>query len=199
MKKPIEINLSAIARIDPAPLKQALELYRKSSSDLTGARARLEALNVEIRDYLEAADPDDAAAVQLISGKKTQAEILPGLIRKVERNLETEIVPALRREASALQGALKKFYGEALDSVADQLATLVFRPYFSDRVEPNGVRVDRARAIALQSDDCGRIAQRRDEAAWVKIDDQPRSNNPAHFDKRLCEAAESLLALARES
>lgn len=196
MKKPT-ISLAAVERVDAVPLRKALELYRKATAEISSARTRETALRKEISGYLESIDVDDEKAVSLVGGKKIQLEILPNLIRKVERTLADQIAPSLLREADKFKSGLCHFYREAHAAVAAQLAE-VFRAYFADRVAA-GDKVDRAVEIARQTDDCQAIAARLAEAGQIQLPDQPRSNNPAAWDNGVVGAAEQLLVLAEKS
>lgn len=197
MKKPV-ISLAAVERIDALPLRKALELHQKASAEIVAARQRETALAKEVGDYLAGIDPNDEKAVSLVAGKKIQQEVLPRLIAKVESQVADEMAPALLREADQFRGDLIRFYTEARETVAQQLAA-IFRPFFSPQTNLAGEQVDRALEIARQSDDCVRVYARQHEAERISLPTQPRSNDPARHDRELVEAARALLVLAERS
>lgn len=196
MKKPV-ISLSAIQRIDAEPLRKALDLHRKATSEITAARQREADLQLEVSSYLDSIDPGDEKAVSLVANKKVQAEVLPRLIAKVERQVADEITPALLREADTFRDSLRRFYAEAAETVAGQIAA-IFRPFFAPQPNRAGEVVDRALDIARQTDDCLRIYERLEQVNRIALPDQPRSNNPTRHDAALVEAARHLLTLAEQ-
>jgi hypothetical protein len=196
--KRILIDLKGTARVDPAPMKKALELVQKTKAEIAGAARRRSALEIEVKEYLETCDPDDHKAIQYASGKRMQLEILPNLIARAERVLDTKLVPALEREVDVFKSGLKQFYASAHDIAAKEIATL-FRPYFASTHSLGGELQDRALAIAQQTDDCAAIMQRLSEAERISLPHDCRSNNSDKFDRGLCEAAMALLALAERT
>ncbi|HEY4247824.1 MAG TPA: hypothetical protein VGM64_13295 [Lacunisphaera sp.] len=199
MKKPI-INLAAIERIDAVPLRKALELHNKATKEIADARVREIALHKEIDDFLAKTSLDDEKGLQLVSGKKIQAEILPNLIRKLENTLENELAPSLLREAEKFQREMVRFYREAHQAVGTQLAE-VFRPYFEPRTNAlNGDKRDRAKEIAMQTDDCSQIEWRLSKTQGIQLPvNHVRSNAPEAFDRTLVGVAKELLEMAEKN
>lgn len=200
MSRRPKLDISGISKVDAVPLRKALELQQKAISEIAKAKDRQAALEKEVGDWMENTDPDDAARIQLISGKKIQVDIMPGLIRRHEITLDRELTPTLIREADKFRSNLRRFYEQASEAVAAQVAE-VLRPYFSIQVERNGEKRDRAIALASQSDDCFVLSSRIHRVDSFRISDQPRPSDPvlaACYDRNLAETAAALLALAEE-
>lgn len=202
MSRRPKLDISAVNKVDAVPLRKALEIQQKAIAEIAKAKERLVALEKEIADWMETTSPDDMERIQLISGKKIQADILPGMIRKMETQLGGDITDNLRRQADIFRGNLRRFYEQAGEVVAGQVAD-VLRPYFSATTnERNGEELDRALSLARQSDDCAAISARVRRAERVMITDQPRWNHDATasaaYDRTLAEAATALLMLAEE-
>lgn len=201
MSRRPKLDISAVNKVDAVPLRQALAIHQKTLAELAKARARKEALDKEIENWMANTDPDDAERIHLISGKKIQADILPGMIRRLENQLMSEISPALVREADNFKGEVRRFYEQAQEAIAVQVAEII-RPYFSTITEHNGDKRDRALGLARSCDDCWAVSARAERLGRIYISDQPRPGNfdaGANYDRNLAEAATALLMLAEES
>lgn len=202
MSRRPKLNISAVNKVDAVPLRKALELQQRALAEIAKGKERLAALEKEIAEWMETTNPDDMERIQLISGKKIQADILPGMIRRMEGQLGSEITENLRRQADLFRDNLRRFYEQANEVVAGQVAD-VLRPYFSPTTQVNGDKHDRALDLARQSDDCAGIHARIRRVESVRLSDQPRWNHDATaaatYDRNLAEAATELLMLAEES
>ncbi len=195
--KTVVINLTAIERINAVPLRQALDLYNKAVAGIALERERFAALKQEVSAFVADTNPSDAKRVGQITAKQMQLDMFPGFIARCEQQIGDTLIPALERHAEDFRAALVRFYNDAHEAAATQLADL-FRPYFSHRVVV-GDRRDTARDIALQSDLCQGIYDRREQAGGVRWSTSSRSNNPESYDRDLAEAAQKLLNLASKS
>ena len=189
------MNLAALDKVDDKPLRKSLEVMRTAWREIDDAKVRLSALEKEVAEFLEQADPDDAQALHIASAKRMQIEIIPRLIAKVERNLENDIEPAMVRNLDRFRSALREFYEQAFDVTAEELAKF-FKPYFSGQIEHGNGVVDRALFVARQSDDCRELLKRQHEISDIRIPVSHRSNAPQAHDRALCGAAMELLELA---
>jgi hypothetical protein len=187
MKKTV-INLTAIERIDAMPLRKAVEYLKKGRDEIDSARVREKLLKEEVEKFLATTDLDDEKSLQLVSGKKIQAEIIPNLIARVERNLNEKALPTLLAETDQFKSALLRFYQSAYDATAEQIAEQ-FRGYFSDP--------EKALRVARDTDDCWAINARIRQAGLIHIPTQgaPRVTEAAAV-KNLIQSAEDLLAIA---
>lgn len=201
MSRRPKLDISGINKVDAVPLRQALALQQKAIAEIAKAKERQAALEKEVAEWMENTDPDDANRIQLISGKKIQVDIMPGLIRRHEITLDRELTPTLVREADRFRGNLRRFYEQASEAVAAQVAE-VLRPYFSIQQHGNGEKRDRALDMARQADDCFAISMRIERVNSIQISDQPRPSFPeaaARYDSDLAESATALLMLAEEA
>ena len=202
MSRRPKLDISGVSKVDAVPLRKALELQQKAIAEIAKAKERQTALQKEVADWMENTDPDDAGRIQLISGKKIQVDLMPGLIRRHEILLDRELTPTLVREADKFRDNLRRFYEQANEAVAAQVAE-VLRPYFSIQMERNGEKRDRALNMARQSDDCFALSSRIERVNSIRISDQPRpSHHPEHaarFDCDLAQSATALLMLAEEA
>lgn len=198
MKKP-QFNLAAIERVDATPLRKALEVYQKALSEIEKAKTRKIDLDKEVADWLENTDPDDEKRVQMIAGRKIQAEILPNLIKRVEDQIEEKLAPALATEIDKFQGGLCRFYRQAEDGIASQIAEII-RPFFARPLIVVGDKVDRARDIALRSDDCVDVRERISRVESLRLPSNGRDAVSAkYWDEAAINIATSLLKFAEQS
>jgi hypothetical protein len=201
MSRRPKLDISAVNKVDAVPLRKALELHQKALAELAKGRARQDALNKEIADWMENTDPDDTERIQLISGKKIQADIIPGLIRRNEIQFTRDLSPALLSEADKFKSALRRFYEQANEAICVQVAE-VLRPYFTIRTHANGEKHDRAMDFARQSDDCWGIHARLGRLESIRLSDASRPGDFAegeNYDRDLAQSATALLMLAEEA
>jgi hypothetical protein len=202
MSRRPKLDISAVNKVDAVPLRKALEIHQKALAELEKGRARQAALNKEIEDWMANTDPDDEKRIQLISGKKIQADIIPGMIRRNELQFVRELSPALLREADKFKSELRRFYEQANEAIAVQVAE-VLRPYFCVRTTAiNGEKRDRALELARQSDDCWAVYERLERLNRISVREETRPENfdaGTRYDRELAEAATALLMLAEEA
>jgi len=191
------VDLTAIKRVDPVPLRKALETYKKAKSEVAGGKGRLLAIQKEIDDFLAGTNADDTERLQIISAKQLQVQILPNLIRRVEKQIDSDLFRALLKEAHQFQHAIIDFYSSAANETARQIATY-FRPFISQE----GVALD----VALRfSDDCKVVGGRIGAAQAITLPNElmGRSSyserDKESIDREIIEAAVQLLALASKS
>lgn len=195
MKK-ITVKLAALDKVDDKPLRKSLEIIRKAWREIDDAKDRLAALEKEVEDFLNKADPDDEKALHLAASKRMQIEIIPRLISKVEHNLEEEISPSMEANLDRFKTSLRQFYEQAFEVTEEEMAKF-FKPYFSDQVESGGTTIDRALKVARECDDCRELQVRIREVESQRLPATHRSGYDLRkFDANLCELADHLLALA---
>lgn len=134
-----------LSKLDPKPLRSALESVRKAQAEITAGRERKTALEKEVKDFLETTQMADDEAVQLVNGRRLQAEMLGHILPRKEAALEP-LVRALFNAVDAFESGLRAVADAEAAALTDKIAGLL-RPYCSDYREA-GDKVDAAQAIA---------------------------------------------------
>lgn len=206
MSRRPKLDISAVKKVDAVPLRKAIELHEKALSEIEKAKARKEALDKEVAEWMDNTDPDDTERINLIAGRRIQAEVIPGLVRRMEQQIERELSPKLIEEADKFRSALSRFYGAARKAVAEQLSQVLL-PYFERRQQAflrDGAEGGFGMHLALQSDDCLEITERLEAVRMVQLPSVSRpglAEDPTHlaqYDKNVIEAAKRLIELAEQ-
>ncbi len=202
--KTTKIDLGAVSRLDPEPLRRRLKAFGNLKTDIAALKERRKALDTEVRDLVENGNVDDEERIQLIAAKRTRLEILPFIVAKSERQLADDAA-ALLSEADKFRDGLRRFYDDVHAAVASSVAGIIGR-YFSGEVNHAAVdaagatvdqRTSRALVVATGCDDCREVSERKAEAERIQFPvTQPRSNFPDSHDAQLIQSCEALLSLA---
>jgi DNA-directed RNA polymerase subunit K/omega len=172
---------------NPEPLKAALLQLRAGRQQIAALRAKAEELTASLANL----DPLDDAAMTAAASRQMALTQIPARIKTLETALE-EVAAALFKEQDRFQYALREVAMIERELKLDALEAK-FQPYFASRRAQNGEVTNRARQIAAQADVFYGIPG--ETVGTVNLTGEPRSNNPASYDRSLEARAEELLSI----
>ena len=184
-------------RPDPASLKKLLNGVSRRRSQIAESLEQERSLKAEYEAWMSNTDPTDTDRIALITPRKTQLDLHPAYRQRLAREL-SEHVAALAAATDEFRSALVRAFHQKLEGRTAEIAEAL-RAYFKGGKVHAGDTIDRAVALARQSDDCMALSSVIAEAEQIQWSDQPRDNSPERYDERLIEAATALLALAERN
>lgn len=172
---------------DPAPLQAALAQLHQQRAEIAALRSK----EAELRAQLGDADPLDDAAVARASLAQTQLGLIPARLAKVEAGTEA-LAQQVARAIEVFHRELRDVARAEREEKAGRIA-VILKPYFADQTGEGSNLISPAREIAERADQLQTIPF--DRVGTLAVTDQPRSNQPARFDRELEERAAELLAI----
>lgn len=174
-----------LAKLDPRPLRKALEPVKETQALVIRLRARQTELQTEVKNFLDTTDMENEAAVQLVSGRRMMGEMAGHQATRQEKELGP-LIAKLVREIDKFEQALRAVAEAESAALLEKIAGLL-RPYCRDFTS-QGDRVDGAREVA-----------RRCQAFQAFPDGRALPPLPSHVEPSdyasIVECAETALAL----